>query len=276
MNRKFREKPAKARNILPERSLYLRKDKGKNVRISLFSGPFLYAFKAMQEHYWHSNFFSDITFEPVNSEEALNYLTVDEYLARDTFRWKGLSAGFYIRTPEGIYINPGKAITLIPDDYRPPKPKLNQDILKNQKDESTKVNGIYLGENGFAFAPWESFRVSKFQRDEIPAREFAEGGLARAIEHTTESIAPILYKAALDCKKKVVMLNWLDIPEKPVIGNLNIRAPAGMAEWEFGITGNSYNDHNLLRENPNEDFYYTDDNGGVVIGRVKTNKGKLL
>ena len=89
-------------------------------------------------------------------------------------RW--LQAGYIVRTSDGVY-----ATTKITDEAK----------LKALRDKAKKVNGIWILENGkvegvqdFGFAPYESFTRGVQDCD-----TFAEGGLARVLEHTQEKTA---------------------------------------------------------------------------------------
>lgn len=272
MEIKYIEQPAKPRNNLPDISMMIRPHNGKEVRIANFSGTYYGAIEDMNKHYWHSEDFSDITFAPVTTVESLSYATfgMTENRCLPLFCCDDLNAGIFVRTPEGVYINPGKAIKQVEKKHYLDhfNLKLDMKYLINQREKATKVNGIYLGENDFAFAPWKSFNN---EREQSP-KEFAEGGLARAIEHTSEKIAEKLYKVASSYRSTTYVM-WFEIPKKPVIGQVHLGSKDG-SDYFFQINGNSYMDKSHYSENPNKDFYITIENGGRVYGKLATNKGK--
>jgi hypothetical protein len=79
--------------------------------------------------------------------------------------------------------------------------KQDEKILKSLLKADRKVNGIYLLDNDAGFAPYESFTRRVQDCD-----TFAQGGLARVLEHTPEKEArqlraiasPKLYKNGVD------------------------------------------------------------------------------
>lgn len=122
---------------------------------------------------------NEITFrEPTTSESisaaAYNF---EELAKKQIFNPRWLQAGYIVRTSEGVYANP-------PND---PKGNIitNESQLRAliEKSEKIKVGKghIYLGENDFGFAPYETFT-----RNIQYAETFAQGGLARILEHTSE------------------------------------------------------------------------------------------
>ena len=82
---------------------------------------------------------------------------------------KWLQLGKVVRTKDGVFTNTSER-----DEAK----------LKTMLDGAKKVNGIYLIDEKMAFAPYESFKTGRQER-----REFAEGGLARALEHTDGTVA---------------------------------------------------------------------------------------
>jgi hypothetical protein len=273
--KKYQSRNAKPRNNLPDISMMLRPLHGKDVRIARFYGQYYRALENMGKHYWHSNYFSDITFAPVTSTEALRHVMFDESLANYIFSSPRLNLGLYVRTSEGIYFNPGNAVKTLPVEFGVPEINLDLEELTNLKNKSVKVNDIYLGENDFSFAPWETFRTSKNNFDEIPALEFAKGGFARALEHSYQEIAPTFFKIVDSCIYKQVSMEYWVVPKIPIVGEVRIGYEHGR-NWYFEITGNSYNDNNHLRKNPDKSFYWTIENAGQLIGKLATNRGKPI
>jgi len=64
-------------------------------------------------------------------------------------------------------------------------------MLNQLLNGAEKVNGIYLLDNRIGFAPYDSFETGVQDAD-----TFAQGGLARALEYTTEKTAPKLLEIA--------------------------------------------------------------------------------
>ncbi len=81
-----------------------------------------------------------------------------------------LNLGLIVRTPEGIIANPSVNDVL---------GQITDASLKRQIDTARRVNGIYLGDKDFGFAPFESFKQGVQDCD-----TFTTGGLARILQHT--------------------------------------------------------------------------------------------
>jgi len=275
MNKKYRLKEATLQNNLPDIPLMLRPHKGKNVRIAEFYGSYFRTISEMEKHYRHSRYFSDITFTSMTTPESLEHTVFDWDLAQHLFSTERVNLGIYVRTGEGVYINPGKTITKFETETGgEPKLQLDMEGLTNLRDKAEKINGIYLGEDDFAFAPWESFKSSQSWNDCLEAKEFAEGGLARAIEHTSEKIAPTLFKIVSSCQYKKILMEYWNAPKKPVIADLVIGYEHGW-NYNFDIPGTSYHDNTHLEENPDYACYYTP-RVGRIWGKLATNKGKFI
>jgi len=130
--------------------------------------------KSMQEIYSHPLTGKQIRFRPATTSESISAVAYDfKNIAKPKIfdpRW--LQAGYIVKTQDGVFTN-----TQLTDESQ----------LKQMLDSFEKVNGIYLGKNGSAFAPYETFEMGIQEAD-----TFAQGGLARALEHTPEKIAPKL------------------------------------------------------------------------------------
>ncbi len=120
-----------------------------------------------------------ISFRPPRTRESILAAAhrFKEYTKPEIFKlphW--LQAGLILRTGEGVWTNvlgaQGQPIT-------------DESALKPLLTKERKVNGIYLLDHGRAFIPYGSFNNDIVQE----AREFAEGGLARGLEHTPEKAA---------------------------------------------------------------------------------------
>src|SRR3989344_1278661 len=135
----------------------------------------------MQRAYTHSVELPQITFrEPTTSQSVsiANYRFGSDSevdAKRDIFDPKWLQAGRIVRTKQGVIVNPildaqGNVV-------------LNQGDLEAIKTNARKIevgNGhIYLGDKDFGFAEYTTFQLGIQDSD-----TFAQGGLARIIEHT--------------------------------------------------------------------------------------------
>lgn len=81
--------------------------------------------------------------------------------------------GRIIKWEDGIYINPQDAIELKNVLY------INEEALRNLRDNARLVGGIRLGPNNFAFVPYESFTPGVQEPE-----EFINGGLARGLAYS--------------------------------------------------------------------------------------------
>ncbi|MDO8460330.1 MAG: hypothetical protein Q7S74_04430 [Nanoarchaeota archaeon] len=145
--------------------------------------------KNMQGVYFHPKTRKKISFrEPTTAESIAvasfafkNMKRAPEfvYVKKEIFNPKWLQIGRILKTSEGIYVNPPKSEKgeVLTDDRK----------LKEYLTQKAKKNNIYLMENDFAFAPYESFK-----HDVQDSGDFVEGGLARALEYTKEKKAKML------------------------------------------------------------------------------------
>ncbi len=150
--------------------------------------------KNMGESHSHPEIGDKISFRPASTSESISAAAYEfETMAKPQIfdpRW--LQAGYIVRTQDGVYVNPPKdAHGVITDET----------FLKSLLTSDKKVNGIYLLNYDFGFAPYESF-----ERGVQDCDTFARGGLARTLEHTSEKIAvnlreiasPKFYKRGVD------------------------------------------------------------------------------
>jgi len=127
--------------------------------------------QAMQKDYSHIQTGEKISFRPATTSESISAVAYDfQKLAKpEIFDPKWLQAGYIIRTQDGVFTNTTET---------------NETKLKQLLNKAEKINGIYLGENDFGFAPYESF-----ERGIQDCDKFSQGGLARALEHTPKKMA---------------------------------------------------------------------------------------
>jgi len=164
---------AEQRNQLPEIDLLpVISHNGKNLDIAIF-GPNTYGnnLDSMKKAYFHSAQLPKITFRPSQTSESISAVDYDfENMAKPQvldLRW--LQAGPIVRTKEGVFTNTNE---------------IDESRLKQLLNGVKKVNGIYLIDDKIAFAPYDSFKTGVQDVD-----TFAQGGLARVLEHTSEKTA---------------------------------------------------------------------------------------
>jgi len=139
--------------------------------------------KTMSGNYSHPQTGKKISFREPTTSESISAAVYDfENLVKPKIfdsRW--LQIGYIVITPEFVVANPpkDKGGNIIITDEK---------ILKSYLNNSKKVNGIWLynGEDArdFGVAPYETF-----ERGIQDGGKFAEGGLARILEHTKEKVA---------------------------------------------------------------------------------------
>lgn len=181
--------------------------------------------REMQKDYSHPQTGRKISFrEPTTSESisaaAYNFENMAKSQIFDSMK---LQAGRIVKTSEGVFVNP-------------PRDKeggiiIDEKILKSYLNKSIEVNGIclYSGEDArdFGFAPYETFTKGAQDCD-----TFAQGGLARVLEHTREKVAKNLKEtsSSKNYPQGVNVWGFNDVEEpslnimalyssKPVIGN---------------------------------------------------------
>lgn len=145
---------------------------------------------------------------------------------RDIFDPRWLQAGHIVRTQEGIFTN-----TKVTDEKS----------LKEMLNGAKKVNGIYLLDKEMAFAPYESF-----ERGVQDCSTFAEGGLARALEHTSEKVAENLRQiASRKFYKRGVNVIGFDKFKEPVLRVAGLGSLRGIAGGRLGVGGDLWYDDYL-------------------------------
>lgn len=129
--------------------------------------------------FYHSDELPRLRFHPATTSESVSIADYNfaELAKLEIFDPSWLQLGRIVRTSEGVFANPPKD----PEG----NPITDEAKLKARLDRCREVNGIYLGDNDFGFAPYETFG-SGIQ----DSGDFAEGGLAKVLEHTDERTAP--------------------------------------------------------------------------------------
>jgi hypothetical protein len=166
-------------------SLYVVPHKGGKlvVGIPMFKGGRLTNKRDMSKPHMNSAALPNITFRPATTTESISVLLYNyRQLASDYLRgnvWpEDFHIGLTIKTTKGIFVNP-PANTYEEGTYGDDG-TVDMFVLERHLSKAKEVNGIYLGDNDFGFAPYRSFDKG-FQSVE----KFAKGGLARVLEHAS-------------------------------------------------------------------------------------------
>lgn len=131
---------------------------------------------------------------------------------RDIYDLRWLQAGSIVKAGDGVYINSASAVK---------EGNVDEQILGKLRDDAKSSNGIRLGDNGFAFVPYE-----KVEQGYLGARKFAEGGLARGLEHAQGNVAEKLLEIA-STYSNGVNVDFFDKSEKPISRVVTLYSDAG-------------------------------------------------
>ncbi|MEK6757772.1 MAG: hypothetical protein AABX88_01460, partial [Nanoarchaeota archaeon] len=145
-------------------------------------------------------------------------------LKRDVFDLSWLYLGHIVKTSEGVFTN----VT-----------STDESFLKKLLNGAEKVNGIYLLANEVGFAPHDSFEKGVQDCD-----TFVQGGLARALEHTSEKVALKLRElASTKFYKKGVNVLDFDLVKKPIqrVASIYTAKKNGVDDDKLFVNGGNWN-----------------------------------
>jgi len=234
----------KATSSLPARDLLRVLHRNRDFVVSSPAfGPNTYSnnLEEMSRDYSHSRNLPKISFkEPTTSESISAAAYKFAGMAKpEIFDKSWLQAGRIARTSEGVFVNPpkdseGNSVT-------------DEQTLKSHLEGSRKVNGIYLLDNDFGFAPYDTFETGVQD-----SGDFAEGGLARALEHSKGKAARNLKEISSEKNYKRGVNVWgFDPVSEPIL------SVAGLGS--YGDTGGD-------RLDVDGDWSGGDGGGGCVFG----------
>lgn len=170
---------AETREVLPEIDFLPQiPHKGQQLDIALFgANTYEKNIQNMRKAHFHSKELPNITFTPAITASSISAAAYrfEDFAKPQIFDPRRLQAGWIVRTSEGVFVNPLDAQG---------NPITDEQILKSYLKADRKVNGIYLLDNDSGFAPYDSFTRGVQDCD-----TFAQGGLARVLEHTPEKVA---------------------------------------------------------------------------------------
>lgn len=202
----------------------------------------------MQKSYSHPVTEERISFREPTTSESISVAAYDfgNIAKPQIFDPIWFQLGYIVKTSEGVFANP-------PKDPQG-RPITDEQTLKSFLNKAEKVNGIWLynreDARDFGFAPYETFKQGVQDCD-----SFAEGGLARLLEHkekTAESLkeiaSPKFYKRGVDVfgfdsvKKPVLRIADLGSSRDFDSGRLDVYVDdweGYMSGFAFGVTGTS-------------------------------------
>ncbi len=224
----------KAQVVLPTRDLLIVPHRDGILTVSHPAfGPNTYNrnLTEMQRTYVHSKELPQISFQEPTTSESISAV---KYKFRKRTKFKifdsnQLQAGRILRTSEGVITNPprnqkGEVI-------------LDMKILKEHIDNAKKIkvgnSHIYLGNKDFGFAPYETFQI-----DMQECAAFAEGGLARVIEHSAKPAKKLRSIASPNNYPRGVNVWGFEPTNKPVERVLNLDSTGDCGGGRLGVFGN--------------------------------------
>lgn len=226
----------KATKLLPERDLFRVPHKKGTLIVGFPAfGPNTYLdnIQEMQKSYSHSRELPKISFRNQTTAESISVAAYDfENLAKpQIFDSKWLQAGYIVRTSQGVFANP-------------PKDKQGN-IVSDEKKLTLLLNGVkpikvcqgkvYLGENDFGFADYNSF-----QRGVQDCDTFAEGGLARILEHSDGVVQNLRKIASPKNYKRGVNVSAFDSVKEPIVRVARLGSCGGIDGDRLSVSGDDW------------------------------------
>ncbi|MAE49559.1 hypothetical protein CMI48_01895 [Candidatus Pacearchaeota archaeon] len=205
-------------HLLPEIEI-----NGQKRDITLFGPETLDPNEAnMQKHYWHSAKQPDVTFEPLTSSEQIQAMAYDIKSAQEKILNPGtLQLARIARTPQGVAVN-----------------VRSEAEFKKKLEQAEKIpfsNGhIYLGEQDFGFAEYDSFT-----RGIQEAGKFASEGLANILEHTKGTALNLKELASDEQYTNGVHVGGFDIPQETLLRVVRLSADTGFRQLRVDGYGRS-------------------------------------
>lgn len=174
---------AEKRTKLPDVNLLCVPHGSERLIVARF-GPSTYVANrnGIAQHYWNSSQRPDVSFRPGTTSESIS---ASAYNFRDIakpeiFDPNWLQSGYIVRTSEGVFVNPpldgqGKPIV---DEQELKK------FLNGVKPTKLKGHNLYIVDNSETLRDFGFAQYDTFEQDVQDSTTFAQGGLARVLEHT--------------------------------------------------------------------------------------------
>ena len=188
----------------------------------------------MQRAYTHSTELPQINLREPTTSQSISIIAYKfEKLAKPQIldpRW--LQAGRIVRTKQGVIVNPildaqGNVV-------------LNQGDLEAIKTNARKIevgNGhIYLGDKDFGFAEYTTFQPGIQDSD-----TFAQGGLARIIEHTENQAIHLKAISSKQNYPRGVDVWGFEIPKEPIERVLSLNSDWDLDGDRLNVDGINWN-----------------------------------
>ena len=233
MTEEYQIRKAETREVLPEIDLLPQiPHKGLQLDMALFgANTYRNNIQNMRKTHFHSKELLNITFTPATTASSISAAAYrfEDFAKPQIFDPRLLQAGWIVRTSEGVFVNPLDAQG---------NPITNEQILKSYLKADKKVNGIYLLDNDSGFAPYDSFTRGVQDCD-----TFAQGGLARVLEHTPEKVAEQLRAIASPkfYKRGVNVWGFGDVKE-PVLKVVGLDSGRSLGGRRLGVVGYGWSD----------------------------------
>lgn len=186
----------------------------------------------MQKQYSHPDTGEIIRFIEPTSAESILVASYDfaKRAKPKIFDPRWLQLGRIVRTSEGVYAN-------VPKDAQG-APIADEQVLKSFLKADKKVNGIWLLDNDFGYAPYETF-----VRGVQDGGDFAEGGLARVLEHTEKTAENLKEIASKKNYSRGVNVWGFDSVNQPVLRVASLDSSRYLANRQLLVDGNNWLDY---------------------------------
>jgi len=204
----------------------------------------------MQKGYTFLPAYARINFKPLTTDKSISSAAYDfpNLAKRQIFRLSWLQIGYALLTKARIIVNP------LDENGKPTwDVKYLNSLLKSTQKIPVNKGHIRLGPNGLASATYTSF-----QTGDQDAETFANGGLARILEHTEGKATKLAEIASLENYQKGVNV-WrrFNSINKPILRFVGL----GPREPPFGDLG---------KFNVGGDFWYDCSDDGYAFGGLVT------
>lgn len=206
----------------------------------------------MEEEWSHPRTWKEISFRKPTTSESISAIAYNfGNLGKSEILFpRQLQLGYIVRTSEGVFANP-------PKDSQG-NPIVDEIVLRRFLMSGRMINRIYLLDNDFGFAPYETFKQGVQD-----SGDFSEGGLARVLEHTGSKRAEKLRKiSSQKFYKNGVNVSCFHKFEKPILTAPSLGSSRNGHKLEV-YGGNSFMNVLEIRSN------YLEENDHLAFGVLK-------
>jgi len=188
----------------------------------------------MQKTHFHSRNQPEVSFRELTTPESIAAAVYDfgKMAKPHIFDSNWLQIGRIVRTSAGVFANVSK------DKQGASITNLKQYLDKSEKFK-VRNGHIYLGENDFGFAEYETFAQGVQDCD-----TFAESGLARVLEHTKNTAQNLRRIASPKFYKLGVNVLGFDSVSEPALRVARLRSDRYIGGGRLNVDGNGWLGYN--------------------------------